>query len=81
MPGDAFLKKVRIRILDILLRLETCYIEGHHVAVALKGRKEDVSYAQILKKAKEEISLNELGIENSRIRKEINGDIIIEKVS
>lgn len=47
-------------------------------SVAVTGKIDGVSYANILKKAREGISLSELGIENTRIRKGINGGVIIE---
>ncbi|EFN72129.1 hypothetical protein EAG_00500, partial [Camponotus floridanus] len=40
--------------------------------------KEGLSYADILRQAREKISLHELGIEASKIRKGINGGLIIE---
>ncbi|EFN68884.1 hypothetical protein EAG_11695, partial [Camponotus floridanus] len=47
-------------------------------AVTIKVKDESISYAEIIKKARGEISLSELQIENQRIRKGINGSIIIE---
>lgn len=48
------------------------------VAIGIKTRSEDVSYADIMKKAREKISLADLGIEDTKIRRGINGGIIIE---
>lgn len=48
-------------------------------AVALRTLEDDgMSYADILKQAKSGISLADLGIDNPRIRKAVNGGIIIE---
>lgn len=46
-------------------------------AVTITAR-EGASYAEILRKAREKISLQSIGIETSKIRKGINGGIIIE---
>lgn len=46
--------------------------------VSIRGKGEDFSYASALKRAREEISLDELGIENSRIRKAASGGLLIE---
>lgn len=40
--------------------------------------KEGISYAEILRQAREKISLPTMGIDNSKIRKGINGGLIIE---
>lgn len=47
------------------------------VAVAIKG-DEGFSYADALKKARTEISLKEIGIDTTKIRRAANGGIIIE---
>lgn len=48
-------------------------------AVALKIKDDNISYANILRKACEKVSLSrELGIDNSKIRRGINGGLIIE---
>lgn len=47
-------------------------------AVALKAVDESATYAQILKAARDKVSLKDLGITNPRIRKAINGGVIIE---
>lgn len=47
-------------------------------AVALRGRNENASYADILRKARSEVSLSEIGVENTRIKKGIDGAVIIE---
>lgn len=47
-------------------------------AVSLRGKGEHVSYADILRKARSNISLKELGIETSKIKKGIDGSVIIE---
>lgn len=46
--------------------------------VALRVEKNDLTYAQILRTARENISLTEIGIESSKIRKGINGGLLIE---
>jgi len=45
--------------------------------VAIKG-EEGFSYADALKKARTEISLKEIGINTTKIRRATNGGIIIE---
>lgn len=47
-------------------------------AVTIKGRNSDFSYADALKRARSEISLAEIGIENTRIRKTVTGGILIQ---
>ncbi|EFN75563.1 hypothetical protein EAI_06338, partial [Harpegnathos saltator] len=47
-------------------------------AVGLKGKEEAFSYAEALMKAREEVSLNELGIEEMRIRRAANGGRLLE---
>lgn len=47
------------------------------MAVAIKG-EEGFSYADALKKARTEISLKEIGINTTKIRRATNGGIIIE---
>ncbi|GAB1860699.1 CCHC-type domain-containing protein [Camponotus japonicus] len=47
------------------------------VGVAIKG-EEGFSYADALKKARTEISLKEIGIDTTKIRRATNGGIIIE---
>lgn len=47
-------------------------------AVTIKGKNADFSYAEALKKARTQISLQELGIENTRIRKTVTGGILIQ---
>lgn len=47
-------------------------------AVALKATEEGGTYAQILKAARDKVSLKDLGISSPRIRRAINGGIIIE---
>lgn len=46
--------------------------------VSIVGRKEGFPYAEALKLAREKISLNNLGIEKSKIRKAANGGALIE---
>lgn len=46
--------------------------------MTIRTKKEELSYSDVLKKAREKISLNELGIEETRIRRGINGGVIIE---
>lgn len=48
--------------------------------VAVTGRKEDFFYADALKTARDKISLDDLGIDRSRIRRAANGGILIEIV-
>ncbi|EFN70397.1 hypothetical protein EAG_04919, partial [Camponotus floridanus] len=47
-------------------------------AVCIKGRTDDFSYAEALRKARTSISLSELEIGAPRIRKGVNGSTIIE---
>ncbi|XP_046740518.1 uncharacterized protein LOC124407951 [Diprion similis] len=47
-------------------------------AVAIKGKGENVRYAEILKFAREKIQLEELGIGETRIRRAANGGVLIE---
>ncbi|XP_071579165.1 uncharacterized protein [Temnothorax nylanderi] len=47
-------------------------------AVTITNLDNKVTYADILKKARSSITLEDLGIEQSRIRKGINGGVIIE---
>lgn len=47
-------------------------------AVAIKGVVEGFSYADAMRKAKENISLKDMGIKNTRIRKAIGGALLIE---
>lgn len=46
--------------------------------MSIKIKDESKTYAEILRKARQEIPLAELKIENPHIRKDINGSIIIE---
>lgn len=46
--------------------------------VAIRAKNESVSYAEVLKKARQEVSLGELGIEVTRIKRGINGSLLIE---
>lgn len=46
--------------------------------VSITGMQDDFSYANALKKARENISLDHLGIERSRIRRAANGGLLIE---
>lgn len=46
-------------------------------AVAIKGNSNEFSYADAIKRARADISIEQLGI-NSRIRRAFNGGIIIE---
>jgi len=47
-------------------------------AVAIRTRDDKISYADVLKKARQEVSLGELGIEVTKIRRGLNGSIMIE---
>ncbi|EFN63140.1 hypothetical protein EAG_08772, partial [Camponotus floridanus] len=47
-------------------------------AVAIRGVTEGFSYADAMRKAKEEISLDELGIKNTRVRRAVGGALLIE---
>lgn len=49
-----------------------------NAAVSIKGRSEDFSYADALKKARQEIDTEEMGIGETRVRKTANGGILIE---
>lgn len=46
--------------------------------VTITGKPEGATYAQILNKAKQNVSLGNLGIENVRMRRGMNGALIIE---
>jgi len=48
------------------------------VAVAIKSSSEDMSYAAILRRARANFSLSELGVEAARIREVANGGLLIE---
>lgn len=47
-------------------------------AILIKGNDGEFSYASALKKARESISLKDIGIQNTKIRKAHTGGIIIE---
>jgi len=47
-------------------------------AVTIKGKNADFSYAEALKRARTEISLQDLGIEDTRIRKTVTGGLLIQ---
>jgi len=47
-------------------------------AVAIKANADDLSYADIIKRARESVNLKDLGIANPRMRRAANGGIIIE---
>lgn len=47
-------------------------------AIAIKGTTSDFSYAEAIKRARKNISIVELGIQNPRIRRAMNGVLIIE---
>lgn len=47
-------------------------------AISIKGKADTFSYAEALKRARTNISLQELQIESPRIRKGVNGATIIE---
>lgn len=47
-------------------------------AVAMKGVSSEFSYAEALKRARKDISIDELGIQNPRIRRAMNSGLIIE---
>lgn len=46
--------------------------------MAIRTRNDNISYAEILKKARQEISLGEIVIKVTRIRRGVNGNIMIE---
>lgn len=46
--------------------------------VAIRTKDDSVSYAEVLRKARQEISLGDLGIEMTRIKRGINGSLLIE---
>jgi len=46
--------------------------------VTITNKSKDISYADILAKAREKVSLKDLGIETTVIRRAMNGAIIIE---
>lgn len=47
-------------------------------AVTITGRTEDFSYAEAMKSARQHINLENLGITTSRVRKALNGGLLIE---
>ncbi|XP_024875987.1 uncharacterized protein LOC112457258 [Temnothorax curvispinosus] len=47
-------------------------------AISITSLNSDISYADILKTARDRISLDNMGIEDSRIRRGLNGGVIIE---
>lgn len=47
-------------------------------AVLIKSRKGDETYAQVLAKAKEKVSLRELEIDRTRVRKTATGGVLVE---
>jgi len=47
-------------------------------AVSIKANTENITYADIIKRAGENVNLNDLGIVNPRMRRAANGGIIIE---
>jgi len=49
-------------------------------AVAINANAEGVTYADIIKRAKESVNLKDLGIVNPRMRRAANGGVIIEIV-
>lgn len=46
--------------------------------VAIRTKNDKVSYADVLKKARQEIPPGEIGIEVTKIRRDLNGSVIIE---
>lgn len=46
--------------------------------VAIRAKNKNVSYAEVLKKARQEVSLGDIGIEVTRIKRGINGSLLIE---
>lgn len=46
--------------------------------VAIRTEDDSISYADVLRKTRQEISLGDLGIETTRIRRGINGSLLIE---
>lgn len=46
--------------------------------VAIRARNENVSYAEVLRKARQGISLGELRIETTKVKRGINGSLLIE---
>lgn len=46
--------------------------------VAIGRTSEEISYAEILRKARTDISLSQLGIEKSKVRLAKSGDVLIE---
>jgi len=49
-----------------------------NAAVAIKANSDGLSYAEIIKQAKEKVNLKELGISNPRMRRAANGGVLIE---
>lgn len=48
------------------------------VAITITGKEANFSYADALRKARENISLPDLGIERSKVRRTINGGVLLE---
>lgn len=46
--------------------------------VAIRAKNENVSYADVLKRARQEVSLDDIGIEVTKIKRGINGSLLIE---
>lgn len=53
-------------------------VPSRTVAVSITGRSENFSYKEVLTKARNEISLKDLKIENTRLRRAANGGYLIE---
>jgi len=49
-----------------------------NAAVAIKASAEGLTYAEIIKQAREKVNLKDLGIINPRMRRTANGGVIIE---
>jgi len=53
-------------------------IASKPAVVTITGKPEGASYADILNKAKQKVSLGNLGIDNVRMRRAMNGALVIE---
>lgn len=49
-----------------------------NAVVAIRARNENVSYAKVLRKARQGVSLEEIGVKATKIKKSINGSLLIE---
>jgi len=55
-----------------------CRRAPRNAAVAIKANSDGLSYADVIKQAREKVSLKDIGIVNPRMRRAANGGVIIE---